>query len=44
MFIGACYTRSSQHQMPLPKVEMPPLEDIIDAVVALMAPGGDTAG
>ena len=39
MFIGACYTRSSQRQMPLPKVELPPLDDVIDAVVALMAPG-----
>jgi AcrR family transcriptional regulator len=39
MFIGACYTRSSQRQMPLPKVELPPLDDIIDAIVALMAPG-----
>jgi AcrR family transcriptional regulator len=38
MFIGACYTRSSQRQMPLPDVELPPLEDIIDAVVALMEP------
>ena len=40
MFIGACYTRSSQRQMPLPKVELPPLDDIIDATVALMAPVG----
>ena len=39
MFIGACYTRSSQHQMPLAKVELPPLDDVIDAVVALLAPG-----
>jgi AcrR family transcriptional regulator len=39
MFIGACYTRSSQRQMPLPKVELPPLDDVIDAIVALMAPG-----
>ena len=38
MFIGACYTRSSQRQMPLPDVELPPLQDIIDAVVALMEP------
>ena len=39
MFIGACYTRSSQRQMPLPKVELPPLDDVIEAIVALMAPG-----
>jgi AcrR family transcriptional regulator len=38
MFIGACYTRSSQRQMPLPNVDLPPLEDIIDATAALMAP------
>jgi len=38
MFIGACYTRSSQRQMPLPDVELPPLDDIIDAIVVLMAP------
>jgi AcrR family transcriptional regulator len=39
MFIGACYTRSSQRQMPLPKVELPPLDDIIAATVALTRPG-----
>jgi AcrR family transcriptional regulator len=38
MFIGACYTRSSQRQMPLPNVELPCLEDIIDAAAALMRP------
>jgi hypothetical protein len=38
MFIGACYTRAAQHQMPLPSVELPPLERIIDATVALLAP------
>ena len=38
MFIGACYTRSSQRQMPLSKVELPPLDDIIDGIVALMQP------
>ena len=37
-FIGACYTRSSQRQMPLPSAELPRLDDIIDATVALMAP------
>jgi AcrR family transcriptional regulator len=38
MFIGACYARSSQRQMPLPSVDLPPLDDIIDATVALMRP------
>ncbi len=38
MFIGACYTRSSQRQMPLPTAELPPLDDIIEATVALMRP------
>ena len=37
MFIGACYTRSSQRQMPLPSAGLPPLDDIIEATVALMA-------
>ncbi len=37
MFIGACYTRSAQPQMPLPSATLPPLEDIIDATVALLA-------
>ena len=38
MFIGACYTRSSQRQMPLPSADLPPLDDIIEATVALMTP------
>jgi AcrR family transcriptional regulator len=38
MFIGSCYTRSSQRQMPLSDVELPPLEDVIEAMVALLAP------
>jgi AcrR family transcriptional regulator len=38
MFIGACYTRSSQRQTPMPSVELPPLERIIDAMVLLLAP------
>jgi AcrR family transcriptional regulator len=38
MFIGACYTRASQRQMPLPAAELPPLEDIIDATVAALQP------
>ena len=37
-FIGACYTRASQRQMPLPSVEVPPLERIIDAIATLVAP------
>ena len=38
MFIGACYTRSSQRQMPMPNTKLPPLEDVIEAMVALLAP------
>jgi AcrR family transcriptional regulator len=38
MFIGACYTRSSQQQMPMPQVELPPLDDVVDAIVALIRP------
>ena len=40
MFIGACYTRSSQRQMPMPKAELPPLEDVIEAIGG--ADGGRT--
>ena len=38
MFIGACYTRSAQRQMPLPTVGLPELDGIIDAMVALLGP------
>ena len=38
MFIGSCYTRSSQRQMPLPSAKLPPLEDIVEAIVALTRP------
>ena len=38
MFIGACYTRASQRQLPLPAAELPPLEDIVDATVAALRP------
>ena len=38
MFIGSCYTRSSQRQMPMADVELPPLEDVIGAMVAMLAP------
>jgi AcrR family transcriptional regulator len=38
MFIGACYTRSSQRQMPLPTAKLPALEDIVEAAVAAVAP------
>jgi AcrR family transcriptional regulator len=38
MFIGACYTRSAQHQLPLKSARLPPLQDIIDATVTLLAP------
>ena len=38
MFIGACHTRASQRQLPLPAAELPPLEDIIEATVAALRP------
>jgi len=38
MFIGACHTRASQRQLPLPAVDLPPLEDIIEATVAALRP------
>jgi AcrR family transcriptional regulator len=39
MFVGACYTRAAQRQMPMPG-QVPPLEDVIDALVELLAPAG----
>jgi AcrR family transcriptional regulator len=38
MFIGACYTRASQRQSLLPTGGLPPLEEIVEATVALLAP------
>jgi AcrR family transcriptional regulator len=36
-FVGACYTRASQRQMPMAG-ELPALEDIVDAVDELLRP------
>jgi hypothetical protein len=38
MFVGACYTRAAQHQMPARRAELPPLDDIVEATVALLRP------
>jgi AcrR family transcriptional regulator len=38
MFVGACHTRASQRQLPLPAAKLPPLEEIIDATVAALRP------
>jgi AcrR family transcriptional regulator len=37
MLVGACYIRSTQRQMPLYKVSLPAIEDVIDALVAMLA-------
>ncbi len=36
LFIGACYTRAAQRQMPAHTAELPPLDDLIEAVVGLL--------
>ena len=39
LFVGACYTRAAQRQMPAEVAELPALEDIIDATEELLRPG-----
>ena len=39
LFVGACYTRAAQRQMPADVAELPALEDIIDATEELLRPG-----
>jgi AcrR family transcriptional regulator len=36
MFVGACYTRAAQRQMPAHAAELPALEDVIRATEALL--------
>jgi hypothetical protein len=38
LFVGACYTRAAQRQMPAKVTELPALEDIIGAIEALLQP------
>jgi len=38
LFVGACYTRAAQRQMPAHVVELPALEDVIGAFEGLLAP------
>jgi AcrR family transcriptional regulator len=38
LFVGACYTRAAQRQMPAEVTELPALEDIIRATEQLLAP------
>jgi len=38
MFVGACYTRASQRQMPAHAGELPPLEEIVRATEELLRP------
>jgi AcrR family transcriptional regulator len=39
MFVGACYTRAAQRQMPARVMDLPALEDIIGATEALLRLG-----
>jgi AcrR family transcriptional regulator len=36
LFVGACYTRAAQRQMPAQVAELPALEDVIDAYEELL--------
>jgi AcrR family transcriptional regulator len=38
LFVGACYTRAAQRQMPAAVTSLPALEDIIRAIEELLAP------
>ena len=38
LFVGACYTRAAQRQMPARVAELPALEEVIGAFEALLAP------
>jgi AcrR family transcriptional regulator len=38
MFVGACYTRAAQRQMPARVAELPALEDVIRATEELLRP------
>jgi AcrR family transcriptional regulator len=38
LFVGACYTRAAQRQMPAKVAALPALEDIIRAIEALLRP------
>jgi AcrR family transcriptional regulator len=38
LFVGACFTRAAQREMPAAVAELPGLEDIVRATVALLRP------
>ncbi len=40
LFVGACYTRAAQRQMPVAVAELPGLDDIIRATEELLRPAG----
>lgn len=40
LFVGACYTRAAQRQMPAKVADLPSLEDIIVAAEELLRPDG----
>jgi hypothetical protein len=40
MFVGGCFLRVSQGLIPVPKAVLPPLEDLVGALDAMLAPEG----
>jgi AcrR family transcriptional regulator len=38
MFVGACFIRASQRQMPIHRVELPELDGVIDSLTAMLDP------
>jgi AcrR family transcriptional regulator len=43
MFVGTCFIRASQRQMPVHKVELPPLEGVIASLQAMLAPPAEVS-
>jgi AcrR family transcriptional regulator len=41
MFVGTCFTRASQRQMPVHKSELPALSDVIAAFETMVKPRGE---
>ncbi len=38
LFVGTCLTRSYQRQIPTHRAQLPPLTDVVDALVRMLAP------
>jgi AcrR family transcriptional regulator len=43
MFVGACFIRSSQRQMPVHKVELPQLDGVIASLGSMLAPPAEVS-